>query len=170
MIWRWMIVCALAWTAVLPIAPSASADHSLSVFASAHYHIHTDLSRRQTVPFGRHMDLLFDQYERRFRRLRIAGAVDPDSGNPLYLLSTEERYHRFMQQVGVAAQNSGGMFFVTRDHHGVATWADGRNRATTRRTLHCLSVASSWAWPTPTASRWCARRYKTAPRCRWPAC
>lgn len=130
-----MIVCALAWTAVLPIAPSASADHSLSVFASAHYHIHTDLSRRQTVPFGRHMDLLFDQYERRFRRLRIAGAVDPDSGNPLYLLSTEERYHRFMQQVGVAAQNSGGMFFVTRDHHGVATWADGRNRATTRRTL-----------------------------------
>ena len=130
-----MIACALAWTVVLPAAPGASADHSLSVFASAHYHIHTDLSRRQTVPFGRHMDLLFDQYERRFRRLRIAGAVDPDSGNPLYLLSTEERYHRFMQQVGVAAQNSGGMFFVTRDHHGVATWADGRNRATTRRTL-----------------------------------
>jgi len=125
-----------AWALVLLTwAPAAAADDHLSVFASAHYHIHTDLSRRQTVPFGRHMDLLFDQYERRFSRLRTLGAVDPETGLPLYLLSTEERYHRFMQRVGVAAQNSGGMFFVTRDHRGVATWADGRSRATTRRTL-----------------------------------
>lgn len=134
-LWRRIATGALAlWVAALMGLP-ATADSSLSVFASAHYHIHTDLSRRQTVPFGRHMDLLFDQYERRFRRLRDQNAAEPDSGNPVYLLSTEQRYHSFLHQLGIAAQNSGGMFFVTREHHGVATWADGRNRATTRRTL-----------------------------------
>ncbi len=116
-------------------ARPVQADPGLSVFASAHYHIHTDLSRRQTVPYGRHMDLLFDQYERRFRRLRAQNTAEKGSGNPLYLLSTEQRYHHFLHELGIAAQNSGGMFFVTRKHHGVATWADGRSRATTRRTL-----------------------------------
>ena len=126
----------LAGFAAASYAPAAHAgDDHLSIFASSHYHIHTDLSRRQTVPFGRHMDLLFDQYERRFSGLGAAGAVDPETGLPVYLLSTENRYLRFMHRIGIAAQNSGGMFFVTRDYRGVATWADGRSRATTRSTL-----------------------------------
>lgn len=131
--------CLSRWTAAVVLAlttASSPADAPrLSVYASAHYHIHTDLTRRQTVPFGRHMDLLFRQYDRRFRSLRPDSTANPGNGLSLYLLSTEDRYHHFMNRVGVPTRNSGGIFFVTRDHHGLATWADGRSRATTRRTL-----------------------------------
>ena len=124
-------VALLIVAAVIGCATSARADAGLHAFASAHYRIHTDLPRRQIVPFGRHMDLLFTQYEKRFAQF----GDDTPSQLPVYLLSTEERYLSFMKHVGIAARNSGGMFFVTRDNEGVATWADGRSPSQTRRTL-----------------------------------
>ncbi|MEE9403282.1 MAG: DUF1570 domain-containing protein, partial [Algisphaera sp.] len=121
----------LSITAIIGHAPNALGADDLHAFASAHYNIHTDLSRRQTVPFGRHMDLLFGQYERRFRQF---GETGPNPF-PLYLLSNEPRYHRFMRSAGIAAENSGGMFFVLPKRHGLATWTHGRSRSQTRRIL-----------------------------------
>jgi hypothetical protein len=103
----------------------------LSIYRSAHYRIHTNLTQRETVPFGRHMDALFEQYDKRFRRL---------SGNtiqrmPLYLFETEQQYDRFLQENGIDATHSGGMFFVTHQFQGLATWTDARSR---RKTFEVL--------------------------------
>ncbi|MEL7089807.1 MAG: hypothetical protein AAGL98_15410, partial [Planctomycetota bacterium] len=51
---------ALLFTAAV-YAKDAPAGAELRVFASHHYHIHTNLSREETVPYGRHMDAVFGQ-------------------------------------------------------------------------------------------------------------
>ncbi|MEM6854087.1 MAG: DUF1570 domain-containing protein [Planctomycetota bacterium] len=103
----------------------------LQVFASHHYHIHTNLSREETVPFGRHMDAVFAQYERRFADYteRHAGLM------PLYLFRHQDEYLDFMRHHGIDATGSGGMFFVTHSIRGLATWAHGHSRSQTLRTL-----------------------------------
>ena len=153
----------------------------LQVFASHHYHIHTNLSREETVPFGRHMDAVFAQYERRFADYteRHAGLM------PLYLFRHQDEYLDFMRHHGIDATGSGGMFFVTHSIRGLATWAHGHSRSQTLRTLQhegfhqfawnhlgpnlptwmneglaqyfedavILDTAWNSAWATPTASR-----------------
>ncbi|MEM9754039.1 MAG: hypothetical protein AAF916_11740, partial [Planctomycetota bacterium] len=78
------------------------------IFASRHYHIHTDLTREQTVPFGRHMDAVYDAYLRRFEGF-TAQRHDP---MPLYLFATEAEYQSFLTDLGIRGKHSGGMFFV----------------------------------------------------------
>ncbi len=110
----------LAWLWCLVPAVVAAELPRLQVFASDHYHIHTDLTRTQTVPFGRHMDAVFDEYVRRF-----AAFEQRDSGPmPLYLFSRSEDYHAFLKSLGIEARHSGGMFFVTHDARGLATYID----------------------------------------------
>lgn len=103
----------------------------LTVFASKHYHIHTNLSRAETVPFGRHMDAVFAQYERRFAdyAARTTGPM------PLYLFRHQSEYLEFMRDHGIAAEGTGGMFFVTHSLQGLATWTHGHRRSQTLRTL-----------------------------------
>ena len=122
------LVFALAGPAAGQQVASAA---ELRVFASHHYHIHTNLTREETVPFGRHMDVVFAQYERRF-----ASYTKRDGGlMPLYLFRTQDQYLAFMKKHGIAAEGSGGMFFVTHSVQGLATWAEGHRRAQTFRTL-----------------------------------
>lgn len=125
-------VVLLSWLCLT--AGLSAQDHgvpTLQVFASHHYHVHTNLSRSETVPFGRHMDEVFAQYERRFASYtkREAGLM------PLYLFRTQAQYLAFMKKHGIAAEGSGGMFFVTHSIQGLATWAEGHSRAQTLRTL-----------------------------------
>jgi len=108
-------------------AHSADGDPPLRVFASRHYHIHTDLPREQVVPYGRHMDAIYQRYQKRF------ADFDPrdDKPMPLYLFRTRAAYEAFLDAHGIDAQNSGGMFFVNRSVAGLATWTEGKSRSRT---------------------------------------
>ncbi|MBB6428600.1 peptidase MA family metallohydrolase [Algisphaera agarilytica] len=123
----------------------------LQVFASHHYHIHTNLSREETVPFGRHMDAVFKQYERRF-----ADYTQRDAGlMPLYLFRHQDEYLDFMKHHGIDATGSGGMFFVTHSIRGLATWAHGHSRSQTLRTLqHEGFHQFAWDYLGPNLPTW----------------
>lgn len=104
---------------------------ALNVYRSAHYRIHTTLSREEAVPYGRHVDALYEQYVKRFRG--IGGQrVEP---MPLYLFANESQYDRFLIEHDINATNSGGMFFETNRLRGLATWAHRDNRAKTFEVL-----------------------------------
>jgi hypothetical protein len=103
----------------------------LTVYRSKHYRIFTNLSQRETVPYGRHMDALFEQYDKRF-----SGLGDKQIERmPLYLFETEQQYNRFLQEHDIDATHSGGMFFVTHQLQGLATWTNSRSR---RKTFEVL--------------------------------
>ena len=110
---------------------SAASAFDLTAYRSHHYLIHTNLTREETVPFGRHMDAVFEQYERRFR-----GFVQRElAPMPLYLLRTREDYVAFMAEHDIDSSNSGGLFFVTHSLNGLATWAESSSRPRTFRVL-----------------------------------
>ncbi|MEO1236118.1 MAG: DUF1570 domain-containing protein, partial [Planctomycetota bacterium] len=89
--------------------------------------------------YGRHMDAVYDQFARRFSRYssRLAGATENGRGGlmPLYLFRTQDEYLGFLASHGIAAEGSGGLFFITHAVQGLATWTDGHPRAQTFRTL-----------------------------------
>ncbi len=103
----------------------------LTVYRSRHYRIHTNLTREETVPYGRHLDAMFDQYDKRFRSLGNV-PIDPMS---VYLFRSEQQYDRFLAEHNIDATHSGGMFFVTHKLQGLATWVEGGSR---RRTYEVL--------------------------------
>lgn len=124
----------------LPATPSAAQSDDvirfeptpkLTVYRSKHYRIFTNLSQSETVPIGRHMDAMFEQYEKRFRGLGEKSV----ERMPLYLFKTEQQYERFLQEHDIDASHSGGMFFVTHKLQGLATWSDRRSR---RKTIEVL--------------------------------
>jgi len=104
---------------------------TLTIYRSKHYRIFTNLSQHETVPFGRHMDAVFAQYDKRFRGL----GDKPIERMSLYLFETEQQYDRFLQEHDIDAAHSGGMFFVTHKLQGLATWIDQRSR---RKTIEVL--------------------------------
>ena len=120
---------------LLSPAPRALAQErvELTVFASDHYYIHTNLTQAETVPLGRHVDAVYERFTQRFAGYRSATA--PTLRMPLYLFRTQEQYLGFLRSYGIAAEGSGGMFFVTHRLRGLATWADDRPRSQTLRTL-----------------------------------
>ncbi|MEM6459808.1 MAG: DUF1570 domain-containing protein [Planctomycetota bacterium] len=107
------------------------AADGLTVYATAYYHLHTNLTRREAVPYGRHLDTIHAAYARRFARFgdRPAGRMS------VYLFRTRDQYLDFLEAHDVAAHGSGGVFFVTHDLRGLATWTDGHPRRQTFRTL-----------------------------------
>lgn len=131
-----LVTCGVAHTSAdaQNISQSDAQEQSafqLTAYRSNHYLIHTNLTRAETVPFGRHMDAVFEQYQRRF-----AGFLQRDlEAMPLYLLRTREDYIRFMAEHDIDATHSGGLYFVTHGLRGLATWAESDNRAQTFRVL-----------------------------------
>ncbi len=122
----WLCVLAVAGVG-LAAAPSMAEVPPLAVFASDHYHIHTNLPRTETVPYGRHMDAVYAEYRRRF-----SGFAGRDSGPmPLYLFRTQAQYLDFLGSLGIKAQHSGGMFFVTHHARGLATYVDEQRTSET---------------------------------------
>ncbi|MEO1235856.1 MAG: DUF1570 domain-containing protein [Planctomycetota bacterium] len=93
----------------------------LSRFESKAYVIHTNLTREEALEYGRHMDLIYREYARRFSDLRGGSRRKQN----LYLFRTEEDYHSVLQtDFRIPSQNSGGMFFGT----GLATWIEGSSQ------------------------------------------
>ncbi|MEM9414209.1 MAG: DUF1570 domain-containing protein [Planctomycetota bacterium] len=121
----------LSVSATPVVADSRASAFDLTAYRSHHYLIYTNLSREETVPFGRHMDAVFESYQRRFSGF-LARELDP---MPLYLLRTREDYVRFMAEHDIDASNSGGLFFVTHTLQGLATWAESGDRPRTFRVL-----------------------------------
>lgn len=117
--------------AVDAAALEAGDEIVLRGFRSRHYVIYTNLTREETLPYGRHMDELFDQYQRRFSSF-VPRNPEP---MPLYLLRTREQYVRYLAGYHIDASNAGGMFFVTHAAQGLATWAESGSRLKTFRIL-----------------------------------
>ena len=103
----------------------------LKVFRSKSYLIHTNMTRDEVRPYGRHMDTVFDQYEERFRDFHARS----QSQMPLYLFRTEAEYQSFMADQDFKADNTGGMFFFSPKSSGLATWTQGRSRSQTFQVL-----------------------------------
>ncbi|MEM1354978.1 MAG: DUF1570 domain-containing protein [Planctomycetota bacterium] len=140
---RWLTLLTCIWLfcpspALAEPAPEAGAaarqageEIALRGFRSRHYVIYTNLSREETLPYGRHMDRVFDQYQRRFASFMPR---NPDP-MPLYLLRTREQYIRYLANYHIDASNAGGMFFVTHAAQGLATWVESGSRQKTFRIL-----------------------------------
>lgn len=146
--------CALWVVLVLTVVTTAArAETLLKVYASRHYHIHTNLTKAETVPFGRHMDAIYDQYAKRFAD--YASTAQVDKFMPLYLFRTQQQYNDFLAQHGIKAEGSGGMFFVTHRLEGLATWAGDARRSRTFATLqHEGFHQFAWAHLGPNLPVW----------------
>lgn len=110
----------LAWL-LLPTA-IALAQPELTAFASRFYTLHTNLDREEAIPYGRHMDAVFAEYQKRFAGFR-EGAPGAMS---LYLFRTQQQYEQFLERHRINAANTGGMFFVQNRLQGLATFVQGR--------------------------------------------
>lgn len=115
---------------VLLLGSPAIAE-ALHLFQSRHYLVHTNLNREEVLDFGRKMDAIFDQYQRRF----FGFGTHASRPMPLYLLRTREQYIQLLTQHDIDGHNSGGMFVSTPKFHGLATWMAGRSRSQTFITL-----------------------------------
>jgi hypothetical protein len=99
---------------------------SLRSFESRFYTVRTNLQRHEVKPVAHRMDVIFHHFRKRFENFER----HVQSEITVYLFRTRKQYVQFMQQHGVDARNSGGMFFVLPDHglHGLATWVQNRSQ------------------------------------------
>ena len=110
---------------------NAQAIPQLTKMKGRNYTIYTDLPPKSARPFATHMDTVFDQYKKRFR-----GFISRDKREmPLYLFQTEKDYLLFLAKNGIDGKNTGGMFFLDRNIHGLATFLTDGDRLNTLRTL-----------------------------------
>ncbi|MEM7576855.1 MAG: DUF1570 domain-containing protein [Planctomycetota bacterium] len=117
---------------VLLCLPAAARPPQLTTYESRHYEIRTNLSREEAVDLGRHMDLVFREYDRVLRALRGSAK----GLQPMYLLRTEADYHALLDtKYGIDGQGSGGMFFWRGNSSGLAVFVEGRNRGDLLSTL-----------------------------------
>ncbi len=143
------LVLAALW--LVALAGPVRAAAPLSVFVSAHYEIHTDLTRRETIPFGRHLDAMYAEYRQRFSSFKRRD-VEP---MPLYLFRTQGDYEAFLRRHDIHAERSGGVFFVKHGLRGLATWVDGRTRSETFAVLqHEGFHQFAWAHLGPRLPTW----------------
>lgn len=95
------------------------------VTRSRHYIIRTDLPRLEAQAYGRHLDLMYDEYSRRLASLR------PRAPEMLrvYIFSTYAEYERTLKtRFDVTTTGTGGLFFVNPHGNGLALWT-GRQSA-----------------------------------------
>ena len=111
--------------------PSATNLPELKAFASKHYTIYTNLSRAETLPYGTHMDAVFEEYDRRFTSFRPQTAQLMS----LFIFRTQKQYQAYLQHHDLDANNTSGMFFIQPDLQGLATFINGRPRSTVFQTL-----------------------------------
>lgn len=120
---RFVLASFLFVFAVMPSAPAHAVD--LETYDSERYTIHTNLPVEAVRPLARHMDMLHVEYTRRFRDL--VGRVSDRQKQNLYLFASRDDYISQMAEFNISAENSGGMFFVSGDNNGLATWVEERS-------------------------------------------
>ncbi len=105
-------------------AQSVARLADLTTLESRAYKIHTNLTAEEAREFGRHMDLIYREYSRRFAVLH---GNDRGKQN-LYLLRTRADYVSTMGEFGFDASATGGVFFWGVRGSGLATWVEGLSR------------------------------------------
>lgn len=122
-------------TACLILATMVRADDDfgmgLKKYTTKHYIVYTNLDREEAVDYGRHMDMVFREYSRRFSNFKRAR----NDYNNLFLVRTREDYIKLMGQFGFDASASGGVFFVRQNMSGLATWVEDKPKDFTLETL-----------------------------------
>jgi hypothetical protein len=97
------------------------------VFRTRHYRIHTDLDNGLARDLGHRMDVMYDEYARRFATF-VDGKEMP--ALEVYLFRRQADYHRF---TGERLWNTGGVYMSGRNL--LAAFLEGQGRDTLRRTL-----------------------------------
>lgn len=124
---RWLAGVLVVLLCLASSLPASALVESLSRYESRAYIIYTNLPREEAAEYGSHMDLIFQEYTKRFAILRGA-----DRGKQnLYLLRSREDYIQALVDLGVGrsiAASSGGMFFYNPVGNGLATWTQGLSR------------------------------------------
>lgn len=109
---------------VLMLAFFACAARAGDVYeiATRHYAFVTDLDRATADRIADHMDLVHDEYARRFRSFGVRDAA------PLkvWVFQNRDDYLVHLRESGINGMGSGGMFFVTSEDSGLASFAEGR--------------------------------------------
>lgn len=112
-------------------------DHALpqprgmTTFRSKHYQVTTDLDRAEAAEIARHMDRVFDEYNRRFASF----GVKASKSFTLYLFRRQRDYVEYLEKDGVNAANTGGIFYIGPEGDGLASYLEGNGRAGLLRTL-----------------------------------
>jgi hypothetical protein len=114
----------LGWAATAGAVPTQTLE-------SRAYRIHTNLTPAEAQEYGRHMDLIYREYSRRFAVLHGSDRDKQD----LYLLRTREDYIAEMAEFGIDATATGGVFFWGPRGTGLATWVEGPTREQVYSTL-----------------------------------
>jgi hypothetical protein len=106
-------------------APSAGAE--FATFSTDHYVIHTDLDPSLAADMGHRMDVMWEEYSRRFGDLPDAG---DDAKLQAYLFS---RRADFVHLTEDRFPTAGGVFMPSK--HLLAAFLEGQGREGLRRTL-----------------------------------
>jgi hypothetical protein len=113
---------------MVALSPLASARRvvlpsSTRKFSSRHYRIATDVGPSMAKLIAAHMDLVYADYQARFRAFPKRSAAR----QPLYVFAKRNDYMRFLAAAGIDGSGSGGMFFITQRAAGLATYAEGQS-------------------------------------------
>lgn len=100
-------------------------------FRSRRYQVTTDLDRADAEDIARHMDRVYDEYDRRFASF----GVKASKSFTLYLFRRNADYIDFLRRDGVNAANTGGIFYVGPEGDGLATFVEGQTRESLLHTL-----------------------------------
>lgn len=96
-----------------------------------HYHVITDVDRRQLRAIMARMDAVAAAYLEAIPGFPIKGGKSA----PLYLFTHARDYHRFLESLGIDSRGSGGMFFASQVEGGLSTWIENRSE---ERIFHVL--------------------------------
>ncbi len=107
---------------------TAQTEAALEVANSRHYELHSNLDRADKVEIARHMDAVFDEYDRRFSAFRPRGGAGTMA---LYVVNDQDEYLKLLAEAGINARNTGGMFVVRPQLKGLLTWSNGKSRSET---------------------------------------
>ena len=131
--YAWAMLRLIVWALLLVagIGGDSRAGPDLRVFDSEHYEIRSDAEPDTVREIAAHMDLIFEDYARRFREFRVRDS----RAFPLWVFETREDYLVFLAEQGFNGQGTGGVFFRGRDGAGLATFLESRPIDTVLGTL-----------------------------------
>ncbi|MFG0307067.1 MAG: DUF1570 domain-containing protein [Phycisphaerales bacterium JB040] len=113
------------WVAVLVVglaAAGAFGSDELRRHRSSQYTILHSVDDETVREIGRHMDVVFREYARRFSSFPVRNGGDLT----LYVFGTEAEYMAFFSEMGMNATGSGGMFFHGGQKEGLAVFLGER--------------------------------------------
>ena len=123
---RFVPCSVLVMSAVLiAAAPAQAARPKLKPYYAKHYAIQTALTRDETGVLARHMDRVFEAYQRKFSRIGLQAKKQKPM--EMYLFRTRKQYVRFMAEQKISAANTAGMFFYLPNIRGLATFTQDRS-------------------------------------------